>query len=83
MAKSLGADCALKVDTKDPKEMAKKVEEALQEKPEVAIECSGAPPSVRTAIFVCIYFSLVLSSVSGMLLLKIVLYYLSCFRRKP
>ncbi|XP_060604806.1 sorbitol dehydrogenase-like, partial [Ruditapes philippinarum] len=51
MAKSLGADFPLKVTSKDPREMADKIEECLGEKPEVAIECSGAPPSVKTAIY--------------------------------
>lgn len=51
MAKSLGADFPLKVTSKDPREMADKIEECFGEKPEVAIECSGAPPSVKTAIY--------------------------------
>lgn len=52
MAKCLGADYPLKVTSKDPKEMAGKIEECFGEKPDVAIECSGAPPSVKTAIYV-------------------------------
>ncbi|KAH3803612.1 sorbitol dehydrogenase-like isoform X1 [Dreissena polymorpha] len=51
MAKEMGADCVVKVTSKDAKEVAAQVIEALGEKPDFTIECSGAPPSTRTAIF--------------------------------
>lgn len=52
MAKKLGADFPLLVSSKDPKEMAAKIVEMFGgDRPEIAIECSGAPPSVKTAIF--------------------------------
>jgi L-iditol 2-dehydrogenase len=52
MAKQLGADFVVKVTSKEPKEMAGQIEECFGEKPEITIECSGAPPSIKTAIFV-------------------------------
>lgn len=51
MAKKIGADFTVKVTSKDAKEMAGKIEECFGEKPEISIECSGAPPSIKTAIF--------------------------------
>lgn len=51
MAKKLGATHTLLVTSKDPQEMAQKVEEVMGEKPEITIECSGAPPSIQTAIY--------------------------------
>lgn len=51
MAKQLGADFVVKVTSKEPKEMAGQIEECFGEKPEITIECSGAPPSIKTAIF--------------------------------
>ncbi|KAH3803654.1 hypothetical protein DPMN_131920 [Dreissena polymorpha] len=51
MAKEMGADCVVKVTSKDAKEVAAQVIEALGEKPDFTIVCSGAPPSTRTAIF--------------------------------
>ncbi|KAH3803706.1 hypothetical protein DPMN_131973 [Dreissena polymorpha] len=47
MAKEMGADCVVKVTSKDAKEVAAQVIEALGEKPDFTIECSGAPPSTR------------------------------------
>ncbi|XP_041362933.1 sorbitol dehydrogenase-like [Gigantopelta aegis] len=49
-AKKLGADFTLKV-TKDPKETALQVEEVFGQPADITIECSGAPSSVKTAIF--------------------------------
>ena len=51
-AKQLGADNPLKVMSKDPKEMAVKIEELMGEQPDITIECSGATPSIQTAIYV-------------------------------
>lgn len=51
LAKTLGATFALKVAFKDPKEIAAMVEECLGERPEITIECSGAPSSARTSIY--------------------------------
>ena len=55
MAKKLGADHCIKVDSRDPNVMAKKIEDAFGEQPTVTIECSGAEPSVQTGIFVSIH----------------------------
>ena len=48
----MGADFPLKVTWKDPKDMALKIEEVMGESPDVTIECSGATPSIQTAIYV-------------------------------
>lgn len=53
-AKKMGADAVIKVTSRDPKDTAAQVEEALGQKSDVTIECSGAPPSIRTAIYVSI-----------------------------
>ncbi|XP_050403690.1 sorbitol dehydrogenase [Patella vulgata] len=50
-AKSLGADHTVLVTSRDPVDTANKVEAILGDKADIAIECSGAPPSIRTAIF--------------------------------
>jgi len=52
MAKDLGADFVLKITSKDPKEVATQIVECFGERPDIAIECSGAPSSARTAIYV-------------------------------
>ncbi|XP_022104677.1 sorbitol dehydrogenase-like isoform X2 [Acanthaster planci] len=51
LAVKLGANHALKVDTRDGEEMARRVEEALGCKPDISIECSGAEPSIQTGIY--------------------------------
>jgi L-iditol 2-dehydrogenase len=48
----MGATYTLKVMSKDPCEMAQKVEELMGVQPEITIECSGATPSLQTAIYV-------------------------------
>ncbi len=52
MAKSLGADHTLLVGNELPETLATKVVEALGEKADAAIECSGAESSIRLAVFV-------------------------------
>ncbi|XP_045215423.1 sorbitol dehydrogenase-like [Mercenaria mercenaria] len=51
MAKQLGVDFALKVNYKEPKEIAELVEQYFGERAEITIECSGAPSCARTAIY--------------------------------
>ena len=51
-AKSMGADAVIKVTSKDPKVVAAQVQEALGGRADASLECSGAPPSIRTAIYV-------------------------------
>ncbi|KAL4227834.1 hypothetical protein ACF0H5_013271 [Mactra antiquata] len=51
MAKAMGADLTVKVTSKDPREMADIIEGCFGEKPSITIECSGAPASIRTAIY--------------------------------
>ncbi|XP_070542963.1 sorbitol dehydrogenase-like [Ptychodera flava] len=51
VAKKLGADYPILADTRDGKEMAKKIESALGAMPDITIECSGAPSSVQTGIY--------------------------------
>ncbi|KAL8615952.1 hypothetical protein ACOMHN_034628 [Nucella lapillus] len=50
-ARKMGADHVIQVKSKEPKDTASLVEEALGEAADVTIECSGAPPSIRTAIY--------------------------------
>jgi L-iditol 2-dehydrogenase len=52
MAKQLGVDYALKVNYKEPKEIAELVEQYFGDRAEITIECSGAPSCARTAIYV-------------------------------
>lgn len=51
MAKKLGANFTFKVDTKDGKEMAKRIHSTMGCAADVTIECSGAPSSVQTGIY--------------------------------
>ncbi|XP_064608605.1 sorbitol dehydrogenase-like [Liolophura sinensis] len=50
VAKTLGADHTVLVDTKDAKTLAEKIENLLGDAPNITIECSGAPPSIALAI---------------------------------
>ena len=52
VAKKMGADYPLLVNTRDPQEMAKKIEEAFGEQPDITVECSGAEASINTGIYV-------------------------------
>lgn len=54
VAKSLGADHTVLVDTKDAKVLAEKIENLLGDAPNITIECSGAPPSITLAITVSV-----------------------------
>jgi len=51
MAEKLGADAVVLVKTKDAQQVAYQAEAALGCKPTVTIECSGAEPSLQTAIY--------------------------------
>eukprot|EP00128_Syssomonas_multiformis_P008003 Colp12_sorted_trinity150504_noHs@19368 len=51
VAKRLGADHTFKVTRQDAKEFAANVAATLGGQADVAIECSGAEPAIRTAIF--------------------------------
>ncbi|OWF40804.1 sorbitol dehydrogenase-like [Mizuhopecten yessoensis] len=51
VAKTLGATYTLKVTSRDPQEVAKQVENIMGDKAEITIECSGATPSIQTAIY--------------------------------
>ncbi|XP_071498845.1 sorbitol dehydrogenase-like [Diadema antillarum] len=50
LAVQLGADHAILVDTKDVQEMVKRIHTALGDKPNITLECTGAPAAVQTAI---------------------------------
>lgn len=52
MAKAVGADYTVLVKSTDSQEVARQIEEVMGQKPEITIECSGAPPSIQTAIYV-------------------------------
>lgn len=51
MAKAVGADYTVLVKSRDGQEVARQIEEVMGQKPEITIECSGAPPSIQTAIY--------------------------------
>ncbi|GFN84553.1 ATP-binding cassette sub-family a member 3 [Plakobranchus ocellatus] len=50
-AKELGADHVINVRGKSPQDIAQEVEDSIGDKPNVTLECSGAPPSLSTAVF--------------------------------
>ena len=52
VAKVMGADHVIKVDTKDSKKLANQIKDAMGVAPDVAIECTGVESSVATAIYV-------------------------------
>lgn len=58
MAKKIGADHTVLVTSRDPTVAAQAVEEAMGDKVDISIECSGAPPSLNTAIYVSHIFKL-------------------------
>jgi len=51
VASRLGADCVIKVEKCDEVTLADQIESAFGCKPNIAIECSGADSSMRTAIY--------------------------------
>lgn len=61
MAKAVGADYTVLVKSRDGQEVARQIEEVMGQKPEITIECSGAPPSIQTAIYVCSVLDLTFS----------------------
>ena len=52
VAKEMGATYTLKVTSRDSLALAKEVESTLGCRPQQTIECSGAEPSIATAIYV-------------------------------
>ena len=52
MAEKLGANYTVKVTTRDSRALAKEIEATLGCQPDRTIECSGAEPSIATAIYV-------------------------------
>jgi L-iditol 2-dehydrogenase len=56
LAKKIGADYTILVRSRDGQEVATQIEKAMGQKPEITIECSGAPPSIQTAIYVSFMF---------------------------
>jgi len=51
VAKSMGVDSTVLVDTRDAQAVAGKIHAALGTQPDVTIECSGAEPSIQTGIY--------------------------------
>lgn len=51
VAKQMGADYTVLVDTGDAEALAKKIKELMGGMPDITIECSGAEPSIRLGIF--------------------------------
>ena len=52
VASKLGADHTLLVNIRDSKQLARQIVSELGSHPDQTIECSGAPPSVATGIYV-------------------------------
>ena len=52
VAKAMGATHVVKVTTKDSRALAKQISDILGCQPDQSIECSGAEPSIATAIYV-------------------------------
>ncbi len=52
VAKEMGATYTVKVTSRDSLALAKEVESTLACQPQQTIECSGAEPSIATAIYV-------------------------------
>lgn len=52
VAKEMGATYTVKVTTRDSRQLAKQIVDTLGCNPDRTIECSGAEPSIATAIYV-------------------------------
>ena len=52
IAKEMGATYTVKVTTRDSRALAKQIVDTLGCNPDRTIECSGAEPSIATAIYV-------------------------------
>ena len=55
VARQLGASHTVAVDGKDSKTLAHAIVDTLGCQPDRTFECSGAPSSIATAIYVCVY----------------------------
>ena len=51
----MGAAYTMKVTTRDSRTLAKDIVAVMKCQPDCSIECSGAQPSIATAIYVCMY----------------------------
>ena len=58
VAKVIGADQVIKVDTKDSKKLANQIKDTMGVAPDIALECTGVESSVATAIYVSMYITL-------------------------
>ena len=52
VAKEMGATYTVKVTTRDSRELARQIVDTLGCNPDRTMECSGAAPSIATAIYV-------------------------------
>lgn len=52
VAKELGADYVVKVTTRDPQAIAKAIEDAVGDKVDISMECSGVLNSQQAAVYV-------------------------------
>lgn len=52
VAKVMGADQVIKVDTKDSQKLANQIKDTMGVAPHITIECTGVESSVATAIYV-------------------------------
>ena len=50
--KKMGADQIVVVDSRDARDVAAKIVDAMGAEPDITIECSGAESSIQSAIYV-------------------------------
>jgi len=58
VAKMMGTDHVVKVDTKDSQKLANQIKDTMGVAPDITIECTGVESSVATAIYVSMSMSL-------------------------
>ena len=52
IGKKMGADQIVVVDSRDARDVAAKIVDAMGAEPDITIECSGAESSIQSAIYV-------------------------------
>ena len=58
VAKVMGADQVLRVDTKDSEKLANQIKDTMGVAPDIAIECTGMESSTAAAIYVSMCMTL-------------------------
>ena len=54
VAKLMGADHVVKVDTRDSQKLANQIKDTMAVAPDITIECTGVESSVAMAIYVSV-----------------------------